>query len=229
MNNENLNYFKSADDFSIPYFEYSPDDNIKSVIVLVYEIFGATKHIHNFALKLASKNYLVFIPDIFSRIEKNVILNYDKNGFEKGINLKEKLGWDYPVMDIVALASLVKQKHKVSCLGFCYGGSIAWRATQKSFLFDKSICYYGTSIPEFLDRKINNPTMVHFGKLDTGIPAEKVEKVKSFSNKQDYELIIHEYDESDHGFNCEERKSYNKESADYALERSLEFIDKNDD
>ena len=40
MNNKK-NYFKSADDFSVPYFEYVPDKNIKSAIVLVYEIFGA--------------------------------------------------------------------------------------------------------------------------------------------------------------------------------------------
>ena len=61
-----------------------PDENIKSAIVLVYEIFGATDHMHNFAAKLASKGYLVYLPDIFSRIEKNVNLNYDKMVFKKG-------------------------------------------------------------------------------------------------------------------------------------------------
>ena len=229
MNNLKKNYFKSADDFSVPYFEHFPDQNIKSAIVLVYEIFGATEHMHNFAAKLASKGYLVYLPDIFSRIEIDVKLPYDKDGFQKGISLKESLGWDYPVMDIVALASLLKQKYKVTCLGFCYGGSIAWRATQKSFLFDKSICYYGSSIPDFLDKKINNPTMMHFGKLDTGIPAEKIKKIRNFSEKQNYDLIVHEYDEADHGFNCEDRKSYNEEAADIALERSLKFMEKNYD
>ncbi len=229
MNKKKINYFKSADDFSVPYFEYVPDDKTKSAIVLVYEIFGTTKHIHNFAEKLAKKGYLVYVPDIFSRIEQEVNLSYDKSGFKKGIYLKEKLGWDHPVMDVVALASLLKQRFKVTCLGFCYGGSIAWKATQKSFLFDKSVCYYGSSIPDFLDKKINNPTMVHFGKLDTGIPEEKVEKVKSFSKNQEHDLIVHEYDNADHGFNCEDRKSYNQESANFALEKSLQFIDKSYD
>ena len=229
MKKDKINYFKSADNFSIPYFEYVPNEKIKSAIVLIYEIFGATNHMHNFAFKLASKGYLVYLPDIFSRIEKGVNLSYDKIGFEKGLNLKEKLDWDYPVMDVVALSSLLKQKYKVTCLGFCYGGSIAWRATQKSFLFDKSICYYGSSIPNFLDNKLNNPTMVHFGKLDKGIPEGKVQKVKDFSKNQNHALIVHEYDESDHGFNCEDRKSYNQKSADVALERSLQFIDKSYD
>ena len=146
---------------------------------------------------------------------------------KKEFHLKESLGWDYPVMDIVALASLLKQKYKVTCLGFCYGGSIAWRATQKSFLFDKSVCYYGSSIPDFLDKKINNPTMIHFGKVRYWYTQRKSPKSKkTFSEKQNHDLIIHEYDEADHGFNCEDRKSYNKKAADIALERSLKIYGK---
>ena len=69
--------------------------------------------------------------------------------------------------------------------------------------------------------------MIHLGKLDSGIPQEKVKKIITFSEKQKYDLIIHEYDEADHGFNCEDRKSYNKEAANVALERSLKFMEKN--
>ena len=88
MNKKKINYFKSADDFSVPYFEYVPDDKTKSAIVLIYEIFGTTKHIHSFAEKLAKKGYLVYVPDIFSRVELGVNLSYDKSGFEKGIYLR---------------------------------------------------------------------------------------------------------------------------------------------
>ncbi len=226
MHEKKKNYFQSADNFSMPYYEYLPKKQTKSAIVLVYEIFGYTKHIHNFSNLLADKGYLVYLPDIFSRLENNVNLNYDKTGFEKGIQLKEKLNWDYPVMDVVALAALLKQKYKVTCLGFCFGGSIAWRSIQKSFIFDKAVCYYGSSIPDFLEIKINNPTMVHFGKLDKGIPVEKVQEVKKYLEKQEQELIIHEYADADHGFNCEDRKSFNKKAAELALSRSIKFIDK---
>ena len=229
MEKKKVSFFTSADNVSIPYFEYLPENNIKSAIVLIYEIFGATNHIHNFAKYLASKNYLVYIPDIFDRVEKNVVLEYNQNCLEKGLYLKNKLGWDFPVMDIVALASMLKQKYKVTCFGFCYGGSIAWRASQKSFLFDKAVCYYGSSIPDFLDKKINNPTIVHFGKLDKGIPKKKVLDVKKYSQEQSFKLSVHEYDNADHGFNCDDRKSYNKEASKSALERSLKFIDGNND
>ena len=71
--------------------------------------------------------------------------------------------------------------------------------------------------------------MVHFGKLDKGIPEDKVQKVKDFSKNQNHALIVNEYDESDHGFNCEDRKSYNQKAADAALDSSLQFIDKSYD
>ena len=53
-------------------YEYIPEDKIKSAVVMVYEIFGFTDHIHNFANSLANKGYL-YLPDIFSRLEKSVI------------------------------------------------------------------------------------------------------------------------------------------------------------
>ena len=59
-----------------------------------------------------------------------------------------------------------------------------------------------------------------------GIPSEKVERVKKYSESIKSELIIHEYDEAEHGFNCQDRKSFNKKSSELALARSLEFIDK---
>ena len=60
----NINYFLSADDISIPYYKFEPNIEIKSAIIVVYEIFGATSHITSFASLLASKGYLVCVPDI---------------------------------------------------------------------------------------------------------------------------------------------------------------------
>ena len=216
--------FNSADGQEIPVYEFLPKSSITSSIVLLYEIFGVTEHIKKVSRKLSEKGFLVHVPDIFCRIEKDVCLPYDEIGFKKGIMLKEKLGWDLPVMDIVSCASILKQKYKVSIIGFCYGGSLAWRSVQKSFIFDTAMCYYGSSIPEFIDININCPTLVHFGKEDKGIPTKKVEEVKNFAKKQDYPVKIFEYMNADHGFNCDERKSYNKEASKIAMERNFNFL-----
>ncbi len=227
MEENNIKDFKSADDRIIPYFESKPNNTTKDSIILVYEIFGMTDHIKNLSKKLANLGFLVNVPDIFSRIEKNVVLKYDKEGFTKGIALKEKLGWELPVMDIVGLAALLKKNYTVSIIGFCYGGSLSWLSIQKSFIFDKAICYYGSSIPEFLSLDINCPTIVHFGNKDKGIPFEAVKRVKDYSINQKKSLKVYEYENADHGFNCEERKSYDKIASDLAFKRTINFIKDN--
>ena len=219
-----LTYFKSADGKEIPSYDFIPDKPVKSSILLLYEIFGATEHIKKTAKMFANKGYLVKIPDIFDRIEKEVILPYNEEGFKKGIRLKNQLGWDLPVMDIVSCAALLKQNNKVTAMGFCFGGSLAWRSAQKSFIFDNAICYYGSSIPEFLDKNLNCPAIIHFGKNDKGIPLHAVEKVKTFSNQQRCDIKIFEYDNAEHGFNCEDRKSYNQEAAKLSINRNFDFL-----
>ena len=222
ITNKNI---KSADGHLLPYVQYEPDKNlITKSIILVYEIFGNTSHINNVALEYAKNGFLVAIPDIFSRLENNVNLPYDKNGLTKGLNLKEKLGWDLPVMDIVALAASLKIDNNLAVLGYCYGGSLAWLTIQKSFIFDKGVCYYGSSIPDFLLSNLNCQTILHFGKKDKGIPAFSIDKVKEFINKGKNKVELYEYENADHGFNCSDRKSYNKIAAKDAFEKTLNFL-----
>ena len=216
---------KSADNYPLPYLQFEPENNIKNKsIVLVYEIFGLTDHIKNIAEDYAKNGFLVAVPDIFSRLENNINLPYDKNGFAKGLNLKKKLGWELPVMDIVALAATLRLKCNVSVLGYCYGGSLAWLAMQKSFIFEKGICYYGSSIPEFLESHVNCPGMLHFGSEDKGIPIESIEKVKKFINKNINKIELFVYENADHGFNCSQRKSYNKIAAEQAFDKTIKFL-----
>jgi len=63
--------------------------------------------------------------------------------------------------------------------------------------------------------------MLHFGKLDKHIPKEEVDKVQTAHP----EVQIFWYD-ADHGFNCDQRASYDPEAAELARDRSLEFLKK---
>ena len=216
---------KSADDYSLPYLQFESENNTSNKsIILVYEIFGSTDHIKNVAKEYAENGFLVAIPDIFSRLENNIDLPYNKDGFSKGLHLKNKLGWELPVMDIVALAATLRLERSVNILGFCYGGSLAWLAMQKSFIFEKGVCYYGSSISEFLELDVNCPGLLHFGKKDKGIPPPSVEKVKTYIKKSKNKVELFEYENADHGFNCNDRKSYNKIAAEMAYERTLKFL-----
>lgn len=216
---------KSADDYPLPYLIFEPENNTNNKsIILVYEIFGLTDHIKNVAKEYAENGFLVAIPDIFSRLENNIALPYNKDGFSKGLHLKNKLGWELPVMDIVALAATLRLERSVSILGFCYGASLSWLAMQKSFIFERGVCYYGSSIPEFLELNINCSVLLHFGKEDKGIPPLSIEKIKTYIKKNTNKVELFEYENADHGFNCDERKSYNKIAAEMAYKKTLKFL-----
>ncbi len=216
---------KSADDYPLPYLQFEPEDNISNKsIILVCEIFGITEHIKNIAEEYAKNGFLVAVPDIFSRLENNINLPYNRDGLSRGLNLKKQLGWELPVMDIVALAATLRLECNVSVLGYCYGGSLAWLAMQKSFIFEKGICYYGSSISEFLESHVNCPAMLHFGSEDKGIPIESIEKVKKFINKNKNKIELFVYENADHGFNCSQRKSYNKIAAEQAFNKTIKFL-----
>lgn len=221
---QNLSYFKSADDKEIALHKYEPSGSPKGAIVLVYEIFGFTKHIEAMAIKLTELGYTVAVPDIFSRIEKNIILDYNQEGIDKGKSLKNKLGFVYPVMDIISCGATLKLDNNVGLIGYCYGGSLVWRTIQKSFLFDSAISFYGSDIIDFLDLKVNTPTHLHFGVLDESIKKDTIKKIKGFIELSKSNAEIFLYEDSEHGFNCEDRNSYNEVSSQLSFKRCKDFL-----
>jgi carboxymethylenebutenolidase len=63
--------------------------------------------------------------------------------------------------------------------------------------------------------------MYHFGELDKHIPASDIAKIKAAHPRGEF----HTYP-AEHGFNCEQRESYDAASARLARERSLAFFAK---
>jgi carboxymethylenebutenolidase len=61
--------------------------------------------------------------------------------------------------------------------------------------------------------------LYHFGEKDPYIPLPDIEKIRA----ADPTGVFHLYP-ADHGFNCEERGSYDAASAALARERTLEFL-----
>ena len=79
--------------------------------------------------------------------------------------------------------------------------------------------YYG-KVADLLDKKPKRPVMYHFGTLDKSIPVSDTDKIKAAHP----EGVLYLYEGADHGFNCEQRSSYNAEAAALARQRTLEFF-----
>jgi carboxymethylenebutenolidase len=199
-----------------------PDGDPIAGLVVVQEIFGVNAHIRSVADGYAKDGFLAIAPALFDRIEPGVELKYEGEDFKTGMGLAQKLVPDMSLSDIGAAIEFAYSStgKKVGIIGYCYGGTMAWLAATRLHP-EAAVGYYGGHIANYADETPTAPVMLHFGKQDTHIPAEGVEKVHAAHP----EVEIYWYD-AGHGFNCDARASYDAESAKLARERSLEFLKK---
>ena len=112
---------------------------------------------------------------------------------------------------------------KVGIVGFCWGGLLAWRAACSLKGLSAAACYYGGGMTtaEEVARQPQVPVLAHFGQRDHWI---SVDSVQAFARAHP-DVQVHVYD-ADHGFNCDQRGSYDEASALVARDRTLAFFAK---
>lgn len=191
-------------------------------LVVVQEIFGVNAHIRSVADGYARDGFLAVAPALFDRIEKGVELGYEGADMQRAMTFIPKLDMDKALADVAAAVDYAKKESKknAAVIGYCFGGTMAWLAATRLHVA-AAVGYYGGRIANYAGEAPTCPVMLHFGKQDTHIPAEEVQKVSAAHP----EVEIYWYD-AGHGFNCDARASYNPESAKLARERSLEFLKK---
>lgn len=200
----------------------APEGDAKGIVVVMQEIFGVNDHIRRDTEKFADQGYIAVAPAVFDRIERDVELDYDSDGMDKGRSLVADLGWDGPVMDVNAAAEAAAQATDfggpVFGVGYCWGGSLAWLAATR--LGIPSAGYYGGRTAALVDEQPKAPVMLHFGAKDKMIPMDDVNTIREAHGA----VPVHVYD-ADHGFNCDARASFDQAAADHALQRTLSFFD----
>jgi carboxymethylenebutenolidase len=219
-------FIKSADDKDLPVYIYEPSAARIGAVVLIQEIFGVNDHINNIAENLAKEGFVTWVPDLFYRVEDNVNLSYTSEDIKKGKSLKDELGWELPTMDIISCIANLKVEHNVATVGFCYGGTLSWNVACSAYGLDAAVCFYGSQITNFLTKEPKCPTQVHLGKKDSSINTEAQNKIIDFSKQSQTNIEVFNYENADHGFFCDQRDSYHKESADLSYIRTLEFLKK---
>jgi len=197
-----------------------PDGDAKGAIIVVQEIFGVNSHIRAVCDQYADLGYTAIAPALFDRISEGIELQYDTDGVQEGLKLKGQVEDAAALKDIAAAAVHVASNGPVAIVGYCWGGTLAFLAACDLGGISKAIGYYGGGIAKQLGKRPQIPTLLHFGDSDGSIPMEDVDLV----TKAHPELEIHVY-EAGHGFNCDVRGSYDKASADLALDRTLKFLE----
>lgn len=187
-------------------------------LVVIQEIFGVNGHIRSVCDAFAAEGYTAIAPALFDRAERGVELDYDEDTFVRGRELRAEIGWDQAVLDAKAAAKHVRPLGRVGIVGYCWGGSVAWLCACRLNL-SCAVGYYGGHIVQFNDERPGCPTMLHFGERDAHIPMTDVEAIRA----QHPDVPVHVYP-ADHGFNCDQRSSYDPTSAKLARERTLSLL-----
>lgn len=217
---------QAADGQSIPAYVAEPKGPPRGGIVVIQEIFGVNSHIRAVADGYAKDGYLAIAPAIFHRVKPDVDLGYSPDDMSAGMALKaatEALPAPGVMQDIQAAIRHVASAGKVGIVGYCYGGLLSWRAACQLEGLSAAVPYYGGGVttPDEIARKPRCPVMAHFGDQDKWISLESVEAFR----KAHPEVEVHVYG-ANHGFNCDQRGSWNAEAAGLARERTLAFFRK---
>ena len=212
----------ASDGFKLSAYRADPDGSPRGGLVVVQEIFGVNSHIKSVCDGYAADGYLAIAPALFDRYERDVDLGYSPDDIAKGRVLKGKAANDVALRDVAAARDTAAEAGKVGIVGYCWGGLITWLAASRLPGFACAVPYYGGGMPDAIGETPRCPVMAHFGEWDQVIPVAAVDKLKAAH--PDIEVFIYA---ADHGFNCDQRASYDPISAKLARERTLEFLREN--
>lgn len=210
----------ASDGFQLGFYRADPAGTPKAAVVVIQEIFGVNHHIRAICDRLAGAGYVAIAPSIFDRIEPNFQCGYSPDEVAVARKFVANPDWAAMLRDTQAAIDTARNVGPVGIVGFCLGGSVAYAAATKLTGLSAAIGYYGGAIVRFAGDKPKVPTQLHFGEKDAGIPRADIETIR---NKRP-DVEIHTYPGAQHGFNCDERASYDKASADIAWPRSLGFL-----
>jgi carboxymethylenebutenolidase len=209
----------ASDDSRLAAYRSDPAGKPRGGLVIVQEIFGVNSHIRSVCDGYAAEGYAAVAPALFDRYQRNVDIGYTAEDIARGRELKAQADIDAALRDVVAARNEAASAGRVGIIGYCWGGYVTWMSAARLPGFACAVPYYGGGILEAAAEQPKCPVMAHFGKRDAMIPVAGVEKLAAAHP----EAQVFLYD-ADHGFNCDQRKSYDAASAALARERTLEFL-----
>ena len=190
----------------------------RGALLVIQEIFGVNSHIRKVTDGFAAEGYTAVAPCLFDRIRRGIELDYSPASMQEGMGYVKQLKPEATLRDLAATLAAVKHSGRAGAVGYCWGGMLSYLAAGELPLAC-AVVYYG-KVMSHLEHQPRCPVMYHFGTADRSIPVSDVEQLKAAYPA----APVYTYDGAGHGFNCEQRDSYDAEAAALARRRTLEFF-----
>lgn len=209
----------SPDGFRLSAYRAEPAGTPRGGLVVVQEIFGVNAHIRSVCDGYAADGYLAVAPALFDRYQRGVDWGYSPEDIARGREVRAQADAAAALMDIVAARDAAAKAGPVGIVGYCWGGFIAWLAAARVDGFAGAIAYYGGGMPDAAGEQPRCPVLAHFGEQDAMIPVAGVRALAAAHPAMEVHLYA-----AGHGFNCDQRGSFDAGSSKLARERTLAFF-----
>lgn len=191
-----------------------------SMVLVVHENRGLNPYIEDVARRLAKQGYVAFAPDALYSLG-----GYPGND-DQGRDMQKSLDPAKIELDFIAAANFLKNHElsngKVGVVGFCYGGYISNMLATLPDVISAAVPFYGTPAKSNID-KVKGPLLLQFAELDERVNATWPDYEKTLkANHASYQAFI--YPATNHGFHNDSTARYNKEAAELAWSRTLDFF-----
>ncbi|MDP4284320.1 MAG: dienelactone hydrolase family protein [Bacteroidota bacterium] len=190
-------------------------------IVVVHENRGLNPYIEDVARRTALAGFITIAPDALTPLG-----GYPGND-DAGREMQSKRDKNEMLEDFISAYYYLKN-HKdcngnVGVVGFCFGGGIANMMAVRTPDLAAAVTFYGSQpLPEEVP-EIKAPLLLHYAELDTritgGWPAYEA-ALKA--NDKEYTAYI--YPNVNHGFHNNTTPRYDKNAAELAWKRTIDFF-----
>ena len=190
-------------------------------VVVVHENRGLNPYIEDVARRLAKEGFLALAPDGLTSVG-----GYPGND-EKGRELQQQVDPEKLMNDFFAAVDYLRTSDgssgRVGITGFCYGGGVANAAAVAFPDLGGAVPFYGRQ-PEAADvARIRCPLLIHYAEFDERIN-EGWPAYEAALKEAGVRYEAHIYPGVNHGFHNDSTPRYDREAAELAWRRTVEFF-----
>jgi carboxymethylenebutenolidase len=218
---------------STPLSIHEPTGRPRGGIVVVQEAFGVNAHIDDVTRRFAQAGYLSVAPHLFHRTG-DPAFGYDDMlqvmPHMKALRAEQVLEDVDAALDHLVATGI--EAPSIGVVGFCMGGTVALQTAVERPI-GAAVTFYGGGVkegrfgfPSLVEQapKLRAPWLGLYGDLDTGIPVDDVEELRTAAMLSGQPTEVVRYADAEHGFNCDLRVSYHQPSATDAWARALAWF-----
>ncbi len=193
----------------------------RPAVIVIHENRGLNPHIEDVARRMAHEGFLALAPDILSPAGGTPDDVDAARAMMSELNPEETL----PRLAgaVPFLAEHPESTGKVGAIGFCWGGGYANQLAGAGTSLNAAVPYYGRQLLIEQVPNITAALCLHYAGDDERINAGIADYEAALqANDKPYEIYM--YEGAQHAFNNDTSERYNKEAADLAWSRTVEFL-----